>query len=101
VLIESIGKKDEENIAQRDKEGTHNMISVGVKPGNALSITRSWLSFLSVVTRPVEILTLINGKISEPWHFDMSINCYGYKHYAEVGVSVLCLLYYYYPVFYG
>lgn len=82
MLIANIGREREKNVEQRDKEEADNLTGVGAKPGNALSITSLGFSFARDATQPVEIVTLINNKISETWQIVTRVNCYGYKQYA-------------------
>jgi hypothetical protein len=101
VLIVNISKKEREKGEQRDKGEGDSLTGVGAKPGNALSIASPGFSFGRDVTQHVEMLTLINSEISEPWQLVTRINCYGYKQYAGVFVSLPCLLCHYYPVSYA
>lgn len=95
MLIANIGKEGEKNVEQRDKEEADNLTGVGAKPENALSITSLGFSFSRDATQPVEILTLINNKISETWQIVTTVNCYGYKQYAGALMPLPNLLYCY------
>lgn len=95
MLIANIAKEGEKNVEQRDKEEADNVTGVGAKPENALSITSLGFSFARDATQPVEILTLINNKISETWQIVTRVNCYGYKQYAGALMPLRSLLHCY------